>query len=118
MRYTLTMRAKQWRQSLLVGVLLMVCAWLLYLIWGLVGKAQVAVTQANEAKWQYQALEERKAMLEANLAALQTERGKDAAIRTAFGVARPGEEVIVVVPPVPPATSTPPSWWQKILSWF
>ena len=112
------MRAKQLRQGILVGVLLMVCVWLLYLIWGLAGKAQVAVTQANEAKWQYQALEERKAMLEANLAALETARGKDAAIRTAFGVARPGEEVIVVVPPSPPATSTPQSWWQKILSWF
>ncbi|MDP1689702.1 MAG: hypothetical protein Q8L52_00645 [bacterium] len=112
------MRAKQWRQGILIGILLLVACWLMYLIWGLVDKAQVAVTKANEAKWQYQALEERKAMLEANLAALATPRGQDTAIRTSFGVARPGEEVIVVVPPVV-ATSTPPlSWWQKILSWF
>jgi cell division protein FtsB len=67
---------------------------------------------------QYQTLEERKAILEANLAVLDTKRGQDAAIRTAFGVARPGEEVIVVVPPVSTATTTALSWWQKILRWW
>lgn len=112
------MRAKQWREGFLIGIVLLGIFWLLSLIWGLAGKAQIAVSQANDAKRQYQALEERKAILEANVAALGTDRGRDAAIRTAFGVARPGEEVIVVVPPTP-ATSTPPlSWWQKVLSWF
>lgn len=112
------MRAKQWRQGLLIGVLLLISFWLVSLIWGLAGKAHIAVSEAYEAKRQYQALEERKATLEANLAALATERGRDAAVRTAFGVARPGEEVIVVVPP-PTATSTAaPSWWQKVLDWF
>lgn len=57
-------------------------------------------------------------MLEANLAALRSERGQDAAIRTAFGVARPGEEVIVVVPPEMKAPTTTQTWWQKILDWF
>ncbi len=112
------MRAKQWRQGVLIGILLLVAFWLLSLIWGLVGKAQIAVTQANDAKWQYETLEERKAMLQANVASLQTERGKDAAIRTAFGVARPGEEVIVVVPPEQKAPTTTPPWWQKIFDWF
>jgi hypothetical protein len=112
------MRAKQWQHGFFIGILLLVTFWLVSLIVGLFGKAHIAVSQAGEAKWQYQALEERKATLEANLAALNTARGQDAAIRTAFGVARPGEEVIVVVPPVA-ATATPPlSWWQKILSWF
>lgn len=112
------MRAKQWRQGILISVLLLVAFWLLSLIGGLVGKAQIAIGEARDAKWQYQALEERKTMLEANLAAFATERGRDAAIRTAFGVARPGEEVIVVVPPAPATTTPPLSWWQKILSWF
>ncbi len=112
------MRAKQWRQGLLIGLLLIAAFWLVSSIWGLAVKALVAVSQANEAKIQYQALEERKTMLQANLAAIATTRGKDAAIRTAFGVARPGEEVIVVVPP---ATTTPfkePSWWENLWSWF
>lgn len=112
------MRAKQWRQGFLIGLLLLVSFWLLYLIWGLAGKAQVAVTEANDAKWQYEALEERKAMLEANMAALGTDRGRDAAIRTAFGVARPGEEVIVVVPPATATPTTTPSWWEKAFDWF
>lgn len=112
------MRAKEWRQGLLIGLLLLVIFGLVSLIWGLVGKARVAVREAQNARGQYQAIEERKAMLEASLAALDTERGKDTAIRMAFGVARPGEEVIVVVPPVV-ATATPlRSWWQKILDWF
>ena len=112
------MRAKQWRQGITVGFLLLVIFWLLSLIWGLAGKAQIAVSEANDAKRQYQALEERKATLEENLATLATARGEDAAIRTAFGVARPGEEVIVVVPPVAATTAPSLSWWQKLLSWF
>ncbi|HVB19857.1 MAG TPA: hypothetical protein VNF51_01040 [Candidatus Paceibacterota bacterium] len=111
------MRARQWRQGILISILLLATAWLVSSIWGLAGKARIAVSLANQERVQYQALETRKVTLTANLAALATPRGQDAAIRTAFGVARPGEEVIVVVPPVA-ATSTPPSWWQKILSWF
>lgn len=112
------MRARQLRQGIIVGVLLLVAVWLLSLIWGLAGKAQIAVTEANDARGQYEMLEKRKAMLQANIAALETDRGRDAAIRTAFGVARAGEEVIVVVPPSPATSTAPLSWWQKILSWF
>ena len=112
------MRAKQWRQGFLIGILLLVAFWLASLIWGLAGKAQIAVDEAHKAQRRYQALEERKTILEANLAALETARGRDAAIRTSFGVARPGEEIIVVVPSET-ATSAPTlSWWQKILDWF
>ena len=112
------MRTKQWRQGIIVGILLVVAFGLISLIWGLAGKIQIAVTEAHNAQRQYQALEERKAALEANLAALATPRGQDAAIRTAFGVARPGEEVIVVVPPEAKASTSTPSWWQRILGWF
>lgn len=112
------MRAKQLRRGLFIGVLLLVAFWLASLIFGLSGKAHIAVSQAREAEWQYRELEARRAALEANLASLATARGQDAAIRTAFGVARPGEEVIVVVPPEPKAATTTPSWWQRLLDWF
>ena|SRR3989344_1908539 len=112
------MRGKQLRQGLLIGFLMLVAFWLVSLIINLSGKVQIAVDEARKAQRQYQALEERKVALEANLAALKTARGKDSAIRTAFGVARPGEEVIVVVPPETPTTAPPMSWWQKILDWF
>jgi cell division protein FtsB len=88
-------------------------------MWGLVGKAQIAVQEAHDAQRQYQALEERKNALEANLSALSTDRGQDAVMRTTFGVARPGEEVIVVVPPATTTTTTTtPSWWQEIINLF
>jgi cell division protein FtsB len=101
-----------------MGVLLLVAFWLVTLIWGLASKANVAVSQANEAQANYAALEMRKVKLQADLDALASERGQDAAIRTAFGVARPGEELIVVVPPTAPTSTPPKSWWQKLFSWF
>jgi cell division protein FtsB len=96
-RYTRCMRAKQLKQGVIVGSSPLINFWFASLIWGLAEKTHVAVSKAHEAQSQYEELEERKHMLEANLAALGTDLGKDAAIRTAFGVARPGEEVIVVV---------------------
>ncbi|MHB8914056.1 MAG: hypothetical protein ACYC4I_03560 [Minisyncoccota bacterium] len=112
------MRTNQWQRGVYIGVMLLLTFWLGSLIWGLAGKAQIAVSQANDVKHQYQSLEARRAALEANLAALATTRGKDTAIRTAFGVARPGEEVIVVVPPAKAAPTTTPAWWQRVLNWF
>lgn len=112
------MRAKQWRDGIFIGALLFISFWLASLIWGLVDKVQVAVSKAREASLAYQITEEREALLQANVAALETERGRDAAIRTAFGVARQGEEVIVVVPPTTGAPTTTPPWWRKILDWF
>ena len=112
------MRAKEWRQGIIVSILLLIAFGLVSLIWGLVGKARIAIEEAHKAQRQYQVLEERKAMLETNLAALETSRGKDNAIRTAFGVARPGEEVIVVVSPTQATTTPQLTWWQKILDWF
>ena len=112
------MSTRQWRQGILIGVLLIVAIWLISRIWGLADKARIAMSEAHEAEWQYRELEGRRAVLEANLAALATERGRDAAIRTAFGVARPGEEVIVVVPPAEVVPTTTPSWWEQVLEWF
>ena len=112
------MRSKQLKHGIFIGVTLLVACWLLSLIWGLIGKAQIAVREARDTEWQYQALEDRKNMLQANLASLATDRGRDTVIRTTFGVAKPGEEIIVVVPPAEVVPTTTPSWWQKILEWF
>lgn len=90
----------------------------MYLIWGVTGKVAIAFREEREVKAQYDALEARRTILENDLKALQTPRGQEAAIREAFGVAKPGEEVIVLVPPVA-ATGTPSlPWWRKVFSWF
>jgi cell division protein FtsB len=112
------MRATRWRQGLILGVLGLVALGLLSLIWGLIGKMEIAITQAHDAQGQYAELQARKATLEANLSGLSTPEGQDAAMRTAFGVARPGEEVIVVVPSPTPTTTPPVPWWQTIVNWF
>ncbi len=112
------MKAKQWRDGLWIGLLLLVIAWLAHLIWGLTGKVSIAFTEAKEVQMRYEALEARRSVLESDLAVLATSRGKEAAIRESFGVAKPGEEVIVVVPPVAATSSPERSWWQRILGWF
>lgn len=112
------MRTREWQRGFLIGFLLLVAFWLGSLIWGLAGKTHIAISQAQDVRRQYDELETRKKALQDDLAALGTTRGQDAAIRTAFGVARPGEEVIVVVPPATVTAATTTSWWQAILDWF
>jgi hypothetical protein len=100
--------------------MLLVCSalWLGWLIWGLLEKAQVAVSKANKTAAEYALLEARKHALEKDLEVLGTPRGQDAAVREAFGVAKNGEEVIVVVPQ-PVATSTPEkTWWEEWFGWL
>jgi len=112
------MHGRHWQQGVLIGVLLLGAVWLASLIWGLAGKAHIAISEAHQTEAEYKQLETRKAKLQADLDTLQTPRGQDAAIREAFGVAKDGEEVIVVVPPAV-ATSTPPRpWWRRIFNWF
>lgn len=112
------MRGRQMRQGIIIGVLVVTALWLGSLIWGLAGKAHVAIQEARTVQAAYKTIEERRQMLEASISALTTERGKDSAIRTAFGVARPGEEVVVVVPTPDATTTVQESWWQWLLSWF
>ena len=112
------MRTKQWRQGILIGVLVLVALWLGSLIWGLVGKAELAISQAHQSKVQYQHLQKRKEALQKQIHSLQTPLGRDAAIRTAFGVAKPGEEVIVVVPQASTTATTTKSWWRRVLNWL
>lgn len=116
--YTGSMRAKHARQGLVVGALLLLAFWLCFLIWGLAGKVRVALSEARDAKAQYAALEARKATLGADIKELETPRGRDEAIRTAFDVAKAGEEVIVVVPPEAPPPAPPKPWWRRWFGWL
>lgn len=112
------MRAKQLRQWLLVFLLLLIIFWLLSLIVGLASKAKIAIEEMRRAQGEYHELEKRRDRLEANLSAIETALGRDAAIRDAFGVARLGEEIIVVVPPAEIKPEMAPTLWQTILGWF
>ncbi|HEX8946855.1 MAG TPA: hypothetical protein VF829_01400 [Candidatus Paceibacterota bacterium] len=111
-------RAHPVRQGITIALLALAALWLASLAWSLAGKAVFAWQTAGETKRQAQALAERKTALETSIATLQTPRGQEAAIRTAFGVARPGEQVIIVVPPAASTSTAPaPSWWRRALGW-
>jgi hypothetical protein len=82
-------KGAQWKEGILIGILALSALWLGSLIWSLAGKSQLAWQQAHDTKTQYEQLETRKATLESDINTLSTPLGQDAAIRQAFGVARP-----------------------------
>jgi len=117
--YTAPMRRptrNRLREFLIAGILALVIVWLLSLIWSIARKEEIARNAVKETKAELALLNERREVLEANLAELATPRGQEASLRQTFGVAKPGEEVIIVVPEkeTPPPPALP--WWRKVLN--
>ena len=106
------------QEYVIAGLLALLVLWLIWLLYGIVRKEEIARRAVAETKADLQNLEARKTTLNQNLAELNTERGHEATLRQTYGVAKPGEGVIIVVPPKE-ATSTPPlPWWRKFLGKF
>lgn len=92
--------------------------WLLWLLFGIIRKEEIARHAVADTKAELATLSEREVTLKQNLAELNTARGQEATLRENYGVAKPGEGVIIVVQPKQ-ATSTPQlPWWRKFLGWF
>lgn len=106
------------QEYLITAGLVLVIIWLVFLIFGIYRKEEIARHAARETEAQLQILEERETTLRASLAELATERGHEATLRETYGVARPGEEVIIVVPPEEATTTPSLPWWKKALGWF
>ncbi len=107
------------RQGVTIAVLVLLVLWFSSLIWSLAGKAVVAWNVANETHGQANALGVRTKALEKRIYILSTQRGKEATIRTAFGVAREGEQVIVVMPTATHnSTEHSKPWWKKVLEYI
>jgi hypothetical protein len=111
-------RSKVYQDAALCAFLALVASWLGFRVYDLAEKAEIAWRAAEASKLEAAALSAREADLSAQITELETPRGKDAAIRTAFDVAKPGEEVIIVVPPKEATTTPPEPWWHKVLDWF
>jgi len=111
-------RTKALRDAALCAFLALVAVWLGFKVYDLAGKADVAWQAAHEAQVEASSLAARESELNAHIAELKSPRGQDAAIRTAFDVAKPGEEVIIVVPPKAVQATSTPSFWQRVLEWF
>ncbi|HEY0979244.1 MAG TPA: hypothetical protein VGE23_00145, partial [Candidatus Paceibacterota bacterium] len=71
-------RAQQLGEYLLAGFLLLVVLILAWAVWGIARKEEIARSAVEDRKAELAILEERKAVFEANLAELSTERGQEA----------------------------------------
>ena len=96
---------------LLLGLVLFL-AHSVYRIWQ---RSRVVVADRNELAAQVAALVDRKQALERELAALQTDRGVEEAIRQKFSVVKEGEGVVTVVASTSATTTVATtSWWQAL----
>lgn len=105
-------------EYLLAGGLLVLLLILLWAVWGIAQKQEIARRAVDDRKAELAVLSERKAVFEENLAELSTERGQEATLRQNHGVARAGEEVIIVVPPKENELGPHMPWYKRLLGWF
>ncbi len=97
-------------------LILAVC-FLSLVVFDLFGKEQEAAVRRADAFREFQSVEERERVLDADLAILNTARGQEALVRNTFDVAKKGEEVIVVLDALP-ATTTEKEAPKGLISWF
>jgi len=110
--------AKRAGEYLLAGGLSIVVLVLVWAVWGIARKEEIARSAVDDRKAELAVLKERKAVFEQNLAELSTERGQEATLRQNHGVARAGEEVIIVVPPKEDELDPHMPWYKRLLGWF
>jgi cell division protein FtsB len=110
--------AKRVGEYLLASGLSVLFLVLLWAVWGIARKEEIARSAVDDRKSELAVLSERKAVFEDNLAELSTERGQEATLRQNHGVARAGEEVIIVVPPKEDELDPYMPWYKRLLGWF
>lgn len=105
-------------EYVIAGLLAILVLWLLWLLFGIVRKEEIARHAVADTKQELATLQGRQDTLNQNLTELATERGQEATLRETYGVAKPGEGVIIVVPPKEATTTPKLPWWRKFLGWF
>lgn len=84
-------------------------------LWSTFRKQQESAELRREAELRLEDLVERSDQLNAKLARLETDRGKEEALRERYELGRKGEGLIVIVDtPVPEAPTTSPSVFKRI----
>lgn len=91
-------------------------------VWGAYQKEKESRLLRKEAEMQLGDLSKRQAQLDADIANLETDRGKEQVLREQYALAARGEGLIVIVdtPPVAPAhaTSSLVDWLKKTFTWW
>ncbi len=90
--------------------------------WNAYKKKEESQALRQEAELQLRDLSKRQSQLDADIANLETDRGKEQVLREQYALAARGEGLIIIVdtPPVAPtkATSSVLEWLDKALSWW
>jgi cell division protein FtsB len=91
-------------------------------VWNVYGKERESRELRTQAEIQAEHLSAQQAQLETDIARLQTERGKEAALREQYAIGKKGEGLIIIVDPpkaIPvEATSTVRQWVRKFLPFW
>ena len=107
-----------WRRLGIVALLVLVAA-AVFGVWNVYQKDRESQVLRYQAESQYTTLAQQQALLQSDISSLQTERGKEAALRQQYAVGKQGEGLIVIVDPTPPApvqaSSSIMQWVQKFL---
>ena len=109
-----------WRRMMLLGlfVLVLASAWA---VWGVFKKERESRALRTLAEAQLKDLTDRETNLTASIGALETERGKEEALRGAYAVGKPGEGLVIIVDQTPTTTpkakTSPLDWFKRLFSW-
>ena len=91
-------------------------------VWSAYKKERESRALRQEAEMQFRDLSQRQEQLDADIASLETDRGKEQVLREQYALAARGEGLIVIVdtPPVAPtrATSSLVDWLKKTFTWW
>ena len=91
-------------------------------VWSAYKKERESRALRQEAEMQLGDLSQRQEQLDADIASLETDRGKEQVLREQYALAARGEGLIVIVdtPPVAPTRATSPlvDWLKKTFTWW
>ncbi len=92
-------------------------------VWGIYRKDQESAVLRNEALAHLADISAQQDQLTASISALETERGKEAALRQQYNVGNAGEGMVIIIEPtkaVPVATSSSAfqKWLKSAFPWW
>ena len=110
-----------WRRLLIVGLFILVVA-AASGGWNAYQKEQESAVLRAQAQEQLQDLTKQQQELSTDISKLQTERGKEAALRQQYALAAKGEEMIVIIDPttteVQATSSAFAQWLHNTFPWW
>lgn len=109
------------RRLLILGLLALLAV-ALSGVWGAYRKERESRALRREAEVQLSDLSIRQAELDAEIANLQSDRGKEEALRQQYALAKKGEGLIIIVDPskteIPREPSKLLQWFKKAFEWW